>query len=113
MSTEELVRKCLDVCEDRKAVDVAGYDVRGLTPLADYYIFCSGNSGAQIRAIVQHLVRAMKDTDHEVVVEGVPDSHWVLLDCSDILIHVFHPEKRDYYNIEALLDGAVKIQPGD
>ncbi len=106
MDSEKLIRTCIEVCEDRKARDVAAYDVRGASTLADFYLFCSGTSSPHLRAIQQHLDQALKQEGTlPRAVEGTPDSHWILLDYDDVLVHVFLEETRDFYRIEELLEG--------
>jgi len=112
MDSRELVDKCVDVCEDRKAENIVVFDVQEQSSLADYYLFCCGNSPAHIQAIVAHLSRAFKDQGLSPrAIEGVPASRWVLMDYMDVLVHVFHPELRAHYNIEGLLDGAPVVYP--
>jgi ribosome-associated protein len=109
---EETLKVCLEACEDRKAAGLEAYDLRGQSVLADYIVICSGNSMPHLRAIYNGVSRAMKD--HHIApkgIEGKPESGWILLDFSDVLIHVFHPDSRDFYRIEELVDADRKIYP--
>ncbi len=104
------MRLAREVCEDHKAVDVTVYDMRGRSILADYYLFCSANSGPHIRAIVSQLDKAFKDAGAPArAIEGKPESNWVLLDLNDLLVHVLHPDARRFYSLESLTDGAPRL----
>jgi len=112
MDAEALLQKAIELIEDRKAVDLRVFDVRGRSILADYYLICSGNSSTQIRAIASNLDRGLRALEVPPrSIEGKPESLWVLLDFRDLLIHVFHPDTRQYYNLDGLMDGAPCIYP--
>ena len=114
MNSTEILSKAIDVCEDRKAEDLVAYDLQEKSILADYYLLCSGNSIAQIRAIVQHLERSFKDLQMlPRSIEGIPESKWVILDYNDIVIHIFHHEIRAHYDLEGLLDPSTRCYVGD
>ncbi len=78
-------------------------DMRGVASFTDYFLICSGESDTQIRAIVDAIIGEMKKKKVKVWhVEGYEDAKWVLLDYGDIVIHIFHPEIRQFYQIEKL-----------
>jgi ribosome-associated protein len=102
-SIEAIARRCLEVCEERKAEDILLYDVRKTSLLADYYLICSASSEPQIRAIASHLQKAMVEEGvRPLHVDGVPASHWMILDFGAVLIHIFHEETRKFYLLEEL-----------
>ena len=106
MESKELADLCIELCEDRKAENIIVYDVQGVSTLADYYLFCTGNSDVHIRAIAAHIEKTLKD-QHQILPkseEGSPASGWILVDYADILLHIFNPELREYYNFEELHD---------
>lgn len=112
MTSEELADACVAWCEERKAEDVELYDVRGESVLTDFYLFCSGHSAPQLRAIANHVQQSMKQ--HSIGlrgIEGAPESEWILLDYFDILVHVFQPSMRNFYRIEETLDPARRRFP--
>ena len=93
MDISDLIQNFIDVLEDHKADNLVVFDVRGKSTLADYYLFCSGTSDTHIRALMNTLIKEIKD-NHDVLPrgqEGQPHSHWVLLDYADILVNIFHP----------------------
>ena len=99
-SLEEVVLAKLD---DDQAQDVVSIDLRGKSPVADAMIIASGRSHRHVGAIADHLLRALKDAGcGRARVEGLPHCDWVLIDAGDIIIHLFRPEVRSFYNIEKI-----------
>ncbi|MFD2259287.1 ribosome silencing factor [Chelativorans composti] len=89
--------------DDSKAEDVITIDLRGKSPLADYMIVASGRSHRHVAAIADHLLRALKDAGlGNARVEGLSGADWVLIDTGDIIVHIFRPEVREFYNIEKM-----------
>ena len=114
ISAEDCLKICLEACEDRKAADLEAYDLRGQSVIADYIVICSGNSMPHLRAIYNGVSRTMKDNHIAPKgIEGKPESGWILLDFADVLVHVFHPDSRDFYRIEELVEADRKIYPTD
>lgn len=111
-TTEELARHCVGICEDRKALDVRLYDVRDTSLLADFFLICTGRSNPQIRAICEHIRKGIKEeAGIYPKVEGVPASHWVVMDFGPLLVHILHPDTRRYYLLEELWDTGVLVYP--
>jgi ribosome-associated protein len=96
---------------DRKAVDPVILDLRELTAATDYFVIASGTSDAHVRGMANHLLTTLAPQGvrpHHV--EGLPQGRWVLLDYVDFVVHVFHPELRDFYQLERLWgDAAVLV----
>ncbi|MGE4373555.1 MAG: ribosome silencing factor [Xanthobacter sp.] len=89
--------------EDDKSEDIVSIDLRGKTAIADYMVVASGRSQRHVGAIADHLVEALKAAGvRQVRVEGQPACDWVLIDANDVIIHVFQPEVRSFYNIEKM-----------
>jgi len=85
------------------AQDVLTIPLKGKSLLADYMIIASGTSARQIAALAERLRKALKKhTKTRSHIEGLPDANWVIVDAGDVIIHLFRPEVRDYYRIEAL-----------
>ena len=98
---EALILKRLD---DDKAQDVIFIDLHGKSSFADSLIVASGRSNRHVSALADHLLRALKDEGFgKCRVEGLPHSDWVLIDAGDVIIHLFRPEVRAFYNIEKIL----------
>lgn len=93
----------MNVAEDKQAHDIVMLDLRGLTTIADYFVVCTAESERQIRAVVNALDEELvKGTTRKRRIEGSPETGWVLLDFSDVIIHVFSPEQREFYRLERL-----------
>lgn len=88
---------------DQKAVDVEALDLREMTLIADYFIVASGTSNIHIRSIVDKVVEKMKEQGQRADrVEGYTEAKWVLVDYGDVVLHVFAPEEREFYDLESL-----------
>lgn len=96
--------------EDDKAVDVVSIPLSGKSNIADHMVIASGRSTRQVAAMAQKLAERIKrDLGRRVRVEGLPVADWVLLDADDVIVHIFRPEVRSFYNLErmwAFEDGA-------
>ncbi len=90
---------------DRKAVDLIVLDLHGLSEATDYFVIASGTSDAHVRGMAEHLMRRV--VPHHV--EGLPQGRWVLLDYVDVVVHIFHPEQREFYQLERLWADAPAI----
>jgi ribosome-associated protein len=98
-----LVETALRCLEDAKAEDVITIDLTGKSTLADTMIVASGRSNRHVNAIADQLMEQMKKHgQHNLRVEGIPQCDWVVVDAGDILLHIFRPEVRSFYNLEKL-----------
>ncbi len=99
--------------EEFKALDVVALDLTSLSSATDYFVIASGTSDRHVRAVAEEVIAAMDRsgrTPHHV--EGVTAGRWVLLDFVDIVVHVFHPTLRAFYQLERLWADAPVIRPG-
>lgn len=95
---------------DKKAANPLILELKGITAIADYFVICSGGSGAQVRAIVDHIDEVLgKSGARPLRVEGAGHSRWVLMDYGDIIVHVFDEETRAYYELEKFWLDAPRI----
>ena len=99
---------------DKQAQDIVLLDTRGICSFADYFVMCSAQSSRQIKAIYDEIVHSLKSEGilprHR---EGMVDSGWLLLDYGDVIVHIFAPTERDYYQLDELWSQAspvVRIQ---
>ncbi len=89
--------------EDDKAEDLIIIDLAGKSSLADIMILASGRSARHVSALADHLAQTVKDrTGRSPKLEGMPNADWVLLDLGDIIVHLFRPEVRSFYNLEKI-----------
>ena len=88
---------------DRKACDLVVLDVRELTSVADYFIICSGRSDRQVQSIAQGLQEnGAEEGFRPFAVEGIQRGHWVLMDYSDVIVHIFYEPVREFYDLDGL-----------
>src|SRR5579883_3102447 len=93
----------VDAAADKKAHDIILLDVRGVASFTDYFVICSGTSERQVRAIADGIDEALSRQGVEPFRrEGTPADGWVLLDYSDVIVHIFAPEQRSFYGLERL-----------
>ena len=96
----DLVLRSLD---DDKAVDVVTIPLQGKSNIADHMVIASGRSTRQVAAMAQKLSERIKrDLGRNVRVEGLPVADWVLIDADDVIVHLFRPEVRSFYNLERM-----------
>ena len=95
----------VDALADMKALEVKVLDVRGLTDVADYMVIASGTSDRHVRSVAQRVVERTKEAGFRPHgVEGQQDSDWVLIDLSEMIVHVMLPRVREFYGLEKLWD---------
>lgn len=98
------------IANDHKAKDVLVLDLRGLTPLFDFFVLCTGNSRRQLRTIAEEVDAGLRSVgDKRIGIEGYEASQWILQDYGDVVVHVFEPSKRVYYELEELWADAGRI----
>lgn len=110
----EVARKAVEAASDKQASDILLLDARGVCSFADYFVICSGDSDRQIEAIrdeVGHMLK--RDGILPRHYEGTVDSGWLLIDFGDVIVHIFAPFEREYYQLDELWSQAnpvVRIQ---
>lgn len=93
----------MTLAEDKQARDIVMLDLRGLTTIADYFVVCTAESERQLRAVVNAIDEELiKGGARQPRIEGSAETGWVLMDFSDVIVHVFAPEQREFYRIERL-----------
>ncbi len=103
---ENKLETIIQACENKKGIDIKVLNIEKLTPIADYFIIVSGNSSTQVMSIADEVQDKMAELGYiEVIKEGYNSGRWVLLDYNDIIVHVFHKEEREFYNLERLWSG--------
>lgn len=110
LSADELVKIICRAAQDNKAENLVALDVKGISSFADYFVIMSGTSTRHVQGLADAV-------DSEIGskrimagnTEGLSDGHWVLLDYNDVIVHVFHRETREYYDLEGLWHDAVRM----
>jgi ribosome-associated protein len=107
-------RKVAGFAYDKKAVDLMIMDLRKVTDVTNFFVLCTGESGPQVRAIADNILEHTRKAGMEVYnVEGYESSRWVLIDLIDIVVLIFQPELRRYYQLERLGGDAPVERIGD
>ena len=103
VSSDELLAIVQSTLEEAKAEEMITIDLRGKTAIADYMVVCSGRSTRQVVALAENLSDKLK-SEYRIIsrLEGKASGDWVLMDCGDIIVHVFRPEVREFYQLEKM-----------
>ncbi|KEO61025.1 ribosome silencing factor [Thioclava indica] len=102
-TSDEILARVISSLEDDKAEDIVTIDLRGRSSIGDYMVICSGRSSRQVGAIAENLSERLKqDFGRICKVEGKDQGDWVLLDSADVIVHVFRPEVREFYQLEKM-----------
>ncbi len=97
------IKTVLASLEDSKAENIVSIDIQGKSSLGDYMVVASGRSHRHVAAVADQLIKTLKDAGFGTArVEGLAAADWVLVDAGDIIVHVFRPEVREFYNIEKM-----------
>ena len=99
----EEIQRAVELALERKASDVVVLDLRGISTATDYFVIASGNSDVQVKAIADHVRDELKkDSVRPEHLEGLRGGRWVLMDYVNFVVHVFHPQAREFYQLERL-----------
>ena len=110
-AARELAITIAQAADDRKAENIRILDVSGISYLADYFVIASGFSKVQVRAIARSVEAAVKEAyeRHPVPTEGLGEGQWVLYDYGEVIVHIFMPREREFYDLEAFWGHAQEI----
>lgn len=98
--------------DDKQAEDIIVLDVQGLTSISDYFVIASADNPRKVKAIADHVEKFMAENNISVKFkEGLDSSKWILLDFSNIIVHIFENEEREYYNLERIWKDGINITP--
>ena len=110
MNTKEIINIATETAREKKAENIITLDMRGLSSIADYFLFCSAENTRQVKAIVEEISVQLKENGAGVKrTEGLRESRWVVMDCGDVLLHIFLAEAREYYSLETLWGDAPRL----
>lgn len=110
--TLELMQAAAQAAAEKKAFEIVGLDLSGLTSFTDGFLLCSASSGRHLQAVADEVQRSLKRERKPLNVEATADS-WILLDYGDFILHLFTEERRAYYKLEALWGDAPHLDlPG-
>ena len=99
----KMIDVVLQSLDDAKAEDVVSVDIAGKSSLADYMVVTSGRSNRHVSAVAGQVMKALREAGFDKPrVEGLPHADWVLVDGGDVIVHIFRPEVREFYNLEKM-----------
>jgi ribosome-associated protein len=107
---EEILRLVLARLDDMKAEDTLTIDLRGKSSIGDYMVVSSGRSQRHVGSVADRVIEDLHKVRVAARVEGVPHCDWVLIDAGDVIVHVFRPEVRAFYNLEKMWSANAPVQ---
>lgn len=111
VSSKELMNMAVAAADDKKASNIVALDLIGISLVADYYVICHGNSDTQVQAIATEIRKQAHAAGVNIKgIEGMDSARWVLMDMGDVVVHIFHRDEREYYNIERLWSDAKVVE---
>lgn len=114
MTAKDKLDIIVDSCENKKGIDIKVLDIKDMSSIADYFVIVSGNSSTQVDALAKEIDEKMYENGEEVLhTEGKNSSRWIILDFGDIIVHIFHKDEREYYNLERLWEDNDKEEQND
>lgn len=110
--SDELLKIVLTSLDDSKSEETTHIDIAGKSPVADHMVVTSGRSHRHVNAVADRLLRDLKDAGAGTPkTEGMPACDWVLVDTGDVIVHIFRPEVRDFYNLEKMWSAISEAEP--
>jgi ribosome-associated protein len=112
LKSREMAEKSVEILKDKKAIDIEVLDITGISSMADYFVICSGGSVTHIKTLSDELKEKMTEAGYNSPrIEGYNSARWILQDYGDIVVHIFHQEDREFYDLERLWsDGKLTLE---
>jgi ribosome-associated protein len=111
MNIEKIMLQMVEAVEDKKAMNIVTLNLMGISLIADYFVICHGNSETQVQAIASSVREKAGELGIRVRgLEGMNTARWVLIDLGDVVVHVFHRDEREFYNLERLWSDAKIVE---
>jgi len=112
LTAEDLLENVTQCLDENKAEDIISINLEGKSGIADYIVIANGRSQRQVSALAAYVVKGLKKAGHrDIVIEGLAQADWVLLDAGDVIVHIFRPEVRSFYNLDKMWD--VELEADD
>jgi ribosome-associated protein len=108
--SELLAKRCAELAGEKKCDDIKILDLRGLTSVTDFFVIATADNERKSKASAEHIIEELKkDGERALHVEGLDTMHWILLDYVDVVVHIFLPDERRFYDLESLWSDAPQI----
>lgn len=108
--SEKILNTITDTLENNKAEDVTVIDLRGKTSIAEYMVVASGTSQRHVASLAEKVFEELKKSGYKSSMEGEEKADWVLIDAFDVIVHIFKPEVREFYNIEKMWQSVANLR---
>ncbi len=109
--SRELASQIIKLAEEKKAHDLLVLEVGKVSIIADYFIIGTGSTAVQVHAICDNIINNLKESGYNALrIEGYREGWWVILDYGAVIIHIFQPESREFYDLERLWANAPKLE---
>lgn len=111
---EPIARRAAALASELKATNLVVLDLRGVTDMADFFVIASGTSDTHVRSVASHVLEGLrKEGVTTESIEGLAQGRWALLDYLDCVVHVFHPQQREFFQLERLWGDARALDLGE
>ena len=107
---EQILKIVVDTLDDNKADNLVSIDLRGKTSIASFMVIASGTSQRHVASLAEHVQMKLKEAGFTSTIEGEEKADWVLIDAFDVIVHIFKPEVREFYNIEKMWSSVAEIR---
>ena len=108
---EQLVKIAYDAFEDKKGIDIKILDISKVSTIADYFVIASGSNSSQVQALSDNVTEEMSKAGYDYKqIEGYNSSNWILIDYSDVIVHVFDADSRMFYDLERIWRDAEYVE---
>lgn len=110
MDTKDFAKTAIEVMKDKKAEDIKALDIQEISTMADYFVIASASNSNQVKAIADEIEEKLYEQGCKLIhSEGYQTARWVLLDFGDLIVHIFHKEDREFYQLERVWADAKQI----
>jgi ribosome-associated protein len=111
ITAKQLATTCAELASNKKAEDIVVLDLAGISSFTDFFVICSASSEPQLKAIASEIETRLREEHgrRATAVDGFPASQWIVLDYLDVVIHIFHRDKRGFYSLEDLWGDAPRV----
>lgn len=102
IAPKTLAKKIIRIALSKKAEGIVLLDLKKISSMTDYFLICSAGSEVQAKVIAEAILEAFDESGMKCSVEGLESARWILIDCFDVVVHIFRPEVRQFYGLERL-----------